>query len=69
MSRFAFHEVSPALFNAQFALATALGQNPTIAPVLRDLIESRVSQINQCAYCVRMGLMQQNAVPLIGRNA
>ncbi|WP_033068075.1 carboxymuconolactone decarboxylase family protein [Thalassospira australica] len=54
MSRFAFHEVSPALFNAQFALATALGQNPTIAPVLRDLIESRVSQINQCAYCVRM---------------
>lgn len=54
MTRFAFHEASPALFQAQFALATKLGENPLIAPVLRDLIESRVSQINGCAYCVRM---------------
>ncbi|GAA0630159.1 carboxymuconolactone decarboxylase family protein [Thalassospira tepidiphila] len=54
MSRFAFHEVSPKLFQAQFDLATKLGENPLIAPVLRDLIECRVSQINGCAYCVRM---------------
>ena len=54
MTRFAFHEDTPALFQAQFALAAQLGENPRIAPVLRDLIECRVSQINGCAYCVRM---------------
>ena len=46
MTRFAFHEDTPALFQAQFALAAQLGENPRIAPVLRDLIECRVSQIN-----------------------
>ncbi|NIY76612.1 carboxymuconolactone decarboxylase family protein [Thalassospira sp. HF15] len=54
MTRFAFHEVTPELFQAQFALATKLGEEPLIKPVLRDLIECRVSQINGCAYCVRM---------------
>jgi AhpD family alkylhydroperoxidase len=54
MTRFAFHEVSPKLFQAQLDLATKLGEDPLIAPVLRDLIECRVSQINGCAYCVRM---------------
>ncbi|MBC05106.1 carboxymuconolactone decarboxylase family protein [Thalassospira sp.] len=54
MTRFAFHEVSPKLFQAQLAVATELGDAPLIEPVLRDLIECRVSQINGCAYCVRM---------------
>ena len=54
MTRFAFHEVSPKLFQDQFDLAAKLGENPLIAPVLRDVIECRVSQINGCAYCVRM---------------
>ena len=53
MTRFAFHEVTPELYQAQFALAAKLGEAPLIAPVLRDLIECRVSQINGCAYCVR----------------
>lgn len=54
MSRFDFPKSSPKLLNAMLSLATALGDNPKIAPVLRDLIECRVSQINQCAYCLRM---------------
>ena len=53
MTRFAFHEITPELYQAQFALAAKLGEAPLIAPVLRDLIECRVSQINGCAYCVR----------------
>ncbi|MBX2832782.1 MAG: carboxymuconolactone decarboxylase family protein [Rhodospirillales bacterium] len=54
MSRFNFPEISPKLFKAMFDLASVLGTDGKISPVLRDLIECRVSQINQCAYCQRM---------------
>ncbi|MEQ8287729.1 carboxymuconolactone decarboxylase family protein [Thalassospira sp.] len=54
MSRFNFPEATPKLFKAMFDLATVLGTDSKIAPVLRDLIECRVSQINQCAFCQRM---------------
>lgn len=54
MSRFAFPDASPRLFKAMFALATELGTDSRVTPVLRDLIECRVSQINECAYCLRM---------------
>ncbi|NIZ01893.1 carboxymuconolactone decarboxylase family protein [Thalassospira lucentensis] len=53
MSRFTFPNASPKLFEAMVSLATVLGDNAHIAPVLRDLIECRVSQINHCAYCLR----------------
>lgn len=54
MNRFSFPDATPALFKPMLALATALGENARIPTVLRDLIECRVSQINQCSYCLRM---------------
>lgn len=54
MSRFTFPNVSPKLFKAMFNLASVLGEDAKIAPVLRDLIECRVSHINECAHCLRM---------------
>ncbi|MFH1806236.1 MAG: carboxymuconolactone decarboxylase family protein [Pseudomonadota bacterium] len=54
MSRFEFPKATPKLFQAMLKLADALSDNATIPPVLRDLIEIRVSQINNCSHCLRM---------------
>lgn len=52
--RFLAHKTSPALFQAMIKLAEEIGTAGNIAPQLRDLIESRVSQINRCSFCLRM---------------
>lgn len=54
MSRFNVSKSSPKLFEAMLGLAEKLGDNPQIPPVLRDLVECRVSQINGCSHCLRM---------------
>jgi AhpD family alkylhydroperoxidase len=54
MSRFSFPDATPNLFKPMLALATALGDNAKVPVLLRHLIECRVSQINQCSYCLRM---------------
>lgn len=54
MSRFDFPQTSPKLFQAMYALASSIEESGKIENVLRDLVEARVSQINQCAFCVRM---------------
>ncbi|PKR49371.1 carboxymuconolactone decarboxylase family protein [Thalassospira povalilytica] len=54
MSRFSFPDTSPALFKSMYGLATAIVENGKVPAVLRDLIECRVSQINQCSFCLRM---------------
>ncbi len=54
MSRFTFPKSSPKLFEAMLVLAGKLEDNPRIPRVLRDLIECRVSQINDCSFCLRM---------------
>lgn len=53
MDRFSAQKVTPKLRNALLTLSAGLSENPKIDPQLRDLIETRISQLNQCSFCVR----------------
>jgi AhpD family alkylhydroperoxidase len=52
-SRIAYQTVAPEAFKALLALSTYVHRTG-LGPQLAHLIEMRVSQINQCAYCIDM---------------
>ncbi|WP_085905632.1 carboxymuconolactone decarboxylase family protein [Kiloniella majae] len=53
MTRVNIHKIQPAAYDAMFGLEKYLGTTD-IGPQLAELIKTRVSQINGCAYCIQM---------------
>jgi AhpD family alkylhydroperoxidase len=54
LPRLNFSKVAPEGINAMRALEHYINQSSGLEPSLRELIKTRASQINGCAYCVDM---------------
>ncbi len=57
MSRINFYQVAPEAIN-KLAGVTKYLESSSLDPLLRALVEIRVSQINGCVYCVDLHMEQ-----------
>lgn len=53
-SRLDAHKASPAAYHAMMGLETFIRKASKLEPVLLELIKTRASQINGCAFCIDM---------------
>ncbi len=61
LPRLNFYKAAPAAMEAMRALEHYINQSSGLEPGLRELIRTRVSQINGCAYCIDMHTKEARA--------